>query len=646
MMRRRFGSTVLLALGIAASSWAVRLGAQPATPTRPHHPDEPYQSPLSLGVGAYAKIVCSGVFVSGREVAEIQKNSAFFLMPLPDRDAPVTVDVDRAAKRVRATLGTVTRTAAFYGDQGCVIHPARDERIHFTPTPVRTTLPDAATQPWPMGDAPVSAPWPAGLDKARVQAAVDLGFADPEGLTAAVVVVHQGQIVGERYMSGITKDTQLESWSMGKSLTATLVGLEVQRGTFRLDDPAPVPAWRRPGDPRGAIRIRDVMQMSSGLSFTGQDDRHLDPKTQYHDHFFIYAGAVDAFRYATSSPMEFAPGVVGRYRNSDPMTLGFLVRQAVEARGEDYLTHPQRALFDRIGIRRQVLEPDPWGNFLLSGYDYGTARNWARLGLLYLRDGVWNRQRLLPEGWARFVSTPAPAWTRKEYGGQFWVNGEGQWPLPRDAYFMSGAGGQQTFIVPSHDLVVVRMGHQRGAAAGSKTLAQSLAALVAAIDASRGTKTEAASGAAQIGAAPRAGLRPGTGDRRFAGNWRLVSFVNIDEGGRQTASRYTGGRIMYDEAGQMAAQLTYAGRPPLSAPATEAERAAAYGSFLSYYGGYRVDEASRKVTHFVEGSTNPSWPGTDLVRYFEFADGGDTLKLSIRDAAGRTTGTLTWARIR
>ena len=117
-----------------------------------------------------------------------------------------------------------------------------------------------------------------------------------------------------------------------------------------------------------------------------------------------------------------------------------------------------------------MLEPDPWGNFLLSGYDYGTARNWARLGLLYLRDGVWNGQRLLPEGFAKFVSTPAPAWRRPEYGGQFWVNGDGKWNLPRDAYFMSGAGGQHTFVVPSHDLVVVRMGHQRGAPVGGEAV--------------------------------------------------------------------------------------------------------------------------------------------------------------------------------
>jgi CubicO group peptidase (beta-lactamase class C family) len=500
----RSALVVILASGAVFAQRAI-------PPARSHHPDVPYQSPTSLGAAAYAKVLCSGVFVSGREPDEIKQNSAYFLMVEPDRKKPITADIDRQAKRVRVTVDTtdptaqsprggataVTRTAAFYGDQGCVIHPADHDGVHFTPVPVRTTLPDAGTQAWPMGDAPppphdaTSASrgpgskeaWPAGLDRAKMQAAVDLAFADPAGLTAAMVVVHKGQIVGERYMPGITKDTQLESWSMGKSLTATLVGLEIRNGSFALDDPAPVPDWRRPGDPRGAIRVRDVMRMSSGLSFTGQDDRWMDPTWQYHDHFFIYAGAINAFKYAIESPVEFAPNTVGRYRNSDPMTLGFLVRQAVEKRGEVYLTYPQRALFDKIGIRRQVLEPDPWGNFLLSGYDYGTARNWARLGLLYLRDGVWNGQRLLPEGFTRFVSTPAPAWPRPEYGGQFWINGRGQWNLPREAFFMSGAGGQHTFVVPSHDLVVVRMGHQRGSQVGSKLLNQSLAAIVAAIEA-------------------------------------------------------------------------------------------------------------------------------------------------------------------
>jgi CubicO group peptidase (beta-lactamase class C family) len=439
-------------------------------------------SPTSLGVAAYAKILCSAVFVSGRDPGEARQNSAYFLMPEADRSAEVAAEVDRDAKRVRVTLRGTTRTAAFYGDQGCIIHPEAHDGIFFTPRKVQTTLPDAASQPWPMGDATApSDAWSAGVERDRLRAAVDLAFADPDGLTAAMVVVHKGQIVGERYMPGITKDTQLESWSMGKSLTATLVGLVVRAGAFGLDDPAPVPEWQAPGDARREIRIRDLLRMSSGLRFSAQGDAGLDVARDYPDHFYIYAGAIDAFAYSVAAPAEHPPNTVGRYRNSDPLTLGYLVKRFVTGRGEDYLTFPQRALFDRIGIRRQVLETDPHGNFLLTGYDYGTARNWARLGLLYLRDGVWQGERLLPEGWARFVGTAAPAWKEPEYGGQFWVNGKGQWPLPADTYFMSGAGGQHTFVVPSLDLVVVRMGHQRGAQAGAKALRASLAAIADAV---------------------------------------------------------------------------------------------------------------------------------------------------------------------
>ncbi len=478
------GCTRTFVLSSVVSTFVgITLLAQTAgAPQAPAVQRGPVQSPTSLGAASYAKIVCSAVFVSGRDAEEAKRNSAFFLMPAHDRTAAVKTEIDRVRKAVQVTVRDVTRTARFYGDQGCIIHPEGHDGIHFTPVPIKTTLPDASTQPWPMGDAPTKAQWPKGLDKARMTDAVAKAFADPEGLTAAMVVLHKGQIVGEQYMPGITKDTQLESWSMGKSITATLVGLVVKDGAFKLEDPAPVPEWQRPGDPRSRIRVMDLMRMSGGLRFSSLGDPGLDTTSDYPDHFLVYAGAIDAFAFSTSVPAQFAPNTEGRYRNCDPLTLGYLVKQFVTRRGENYLTYPQRALFDKVGIRRQVLETDPYGNFLLTGYDYGTARNWARLGLLYLQDGVWQGQRLLPEGWAKFVGTAAPAWKRPEYGGLFWVNGVGQWNLPKDAYFMSGAGGQHTFVVPSHDLVVVRMGHQRGAQAGAKALNQSLAAIIAAID--------------------------------------------------------------------------------------------------------------------------------------------------------------------
>jgi CubicO group peptidase (beta-lactamase class C family) len=175
---------------------------------------------------------------------------------------------------------------------------------------------------------------------------------------------------------------------------------------------------------------------------------------------------------------------VGRYRNTDPVLVNYLIRLAVERHGEDYLSFPQRALFDKIGVRTMVIETDPYGDLLTQGYDLAAARDWARLGNLYLQDGVWKGQRILPAGFVKFVSTLAPAWVaddRPIYGGFFWINGDGELPIPKDAYYMSGAGGQSTIIIPSHDLVVVRLGHYKGDHAGSQDLNKSLALLMEAV---------------------------------------------------------------------------------------------------------------------------------------------------------------------
>ena len=184
--------------------------------------------------------------------------------------------------------------------------------------------------------------------------------------------------------------------------------------------------------------------------------------------------------------IEYAatPTTVGSYRNTDPVLINYLVRLAVEKRGGEYLSFPQRALFDKLGIRGMVMETDPFGNFLTQGYELASARDWARLGNLYLQDGVWNGERILPEGFVQFVSTVAPAWEadqRPIYGGFFWINGEGALPVPKDAFYMSGAGGQTTLIIPSHDLVVVRLGHYRGSGRGGEAFNRTLARLIDAV---------------------------------------------------------------------------------------------------------------------------------------------------------------------
>jgi len=439
----------------------------------------PPNDPDSWKLAGTAKVLCSALFVSGRDSAEARARVADYFLR-EKLDSITAVHVDQRRELVRLTLANrVTREAKRYGDQGCVIHQPGRDTVFFTPVPVTSRLPDAATTPWPMGDLLPTEPPPAGLDTARLRQATDTVFANAAGLTAGFVVVYQGRIVAERYANGAHRDMQLESWSMGKSITGTLIGMLIHQGAFRLEDPAPVPEWgKTPGDPRAKIRVVDLLRMSSGLRFSRGSPEDLPG---YHDHDLIYTGAIDAFQFAVTREPQFAPNTRGRYRNVDVMTLGLLIRDAVRARGEEYLTWPQRALFDRIGIRRQVLETDPYGNFLLSGYDYGTPRNWARLGMLYLNDGVWNGERLLPAGWTRLVSTPAPAWADSSYGGMVWVNARGVWPLPRDAFAFRGAGGQETYVVPSLDLVVVRMGHFPGSRVGGQSLQRALRLIAEAV---------------------------------------------------------------------------------------------------------------------------------------------------------------------
>lgn len=335
-----------------------------------------------------------------------------------------------------------------------------------------------------MGDKVPDDNFPDEVDEIKVLEAVNAAFDPPEGLTAAFVVTWKGQFLAERHALGITEDTPLESWSMGKSLTATLMGILIQRGVYQLNQPAPIPEWQSDGDPRSQITIANILNMSSGIRIRAPQDPDYDPTLGYPDHLYLYTGGVNSFTYAASRPQQWPPNTVGRYRNTDPVLTNYLIRLGVERSGGDYLAFPQRALFDKIGIHTMVMETDPFGNFLTQGYEFASARDWARLGNLYLQDGMWNGERILPEGFVEFVSTLAPAWKedgRPIYGGFFWINGNETFPIPKEAYYMAGAGGQYTIIVPSHDLVVVRLGHFKGSEAGTKGLKEALALLMEAV---------------------------------------------------------------------------------------------------------------------------------------------------------------------
>jgi CubicO group peptidase (beta-lactamase class C family) len=449
----------------------------------------PYVPPpgdaLEHHASGFAKIMCSAVFITGLDPDFAAENVGFFTGPYSERAKLGKPVIDRAAKAVHITLPNgVRRTARYLGDQGCATLPVGQDSVNFTPIRVKSRLPDPSTQPWPMGDVLPKDPLPAQLDVAKVKQALDAAFEPAAGMTAAFVVTWKGRLIGERYGKGITLHTPLESWSMGKSVTAALMGILIRQGLYDLEQSAPIPEWQVPGDPRAKIRISDLMRMSSGLRIRAPQDPDYDPSGPYPDHVYLYTGSVNSFHYAATRPLQWPPGTVGRYRNTDPVLINYLVRLGVERRGEEYLSFPQRALFDTIGIRTMVMETDPYGNFLAQGYELASGRDWARLGNLYLQDGVWNGTRILPEGYVKFVSTVAPAWQadgRPIYGAFFWINSEGGFPVPREAYYMAGSGTQIALIIPSHDLVVVRLGHYRGGGPGFQSLRRALALLMEAV---------------------------------------------------------------------------------------------------------------------------------------------------------------------
>jgi CubicO group peptidase (beta-lactamase class C family) len=449
----------------------------------------PPGDPLVHHAAGFAKVICSAVFITGLDPEFASENVGYFTAPYEVRAKLGRPIVDRQHKQVHVAVpGGVTRTAVYLGDQGCVTLPVGKDSVDFQPIRLKTTLPDASTQVWPMGDVLTDEPLPPELNMAKVTEAVDAAFDPPEGKTAAFVVIWKGRLIAERYAPGITAQTPLESWSMGKSVTATLMGVLIQQGAYELWQPAPIPEWQEGKDLRSEIRIADLLHMSSGLRIRALEDPDYDPAGTYADHLYLYTGGVDSFHYAATRPLQWLPGKVGRYRNTDPVLTNYLIRLAVEKRGEEYLSFPRRALFDKLGMRSMVLETDPFGNFLSQGYEFASARDWARLGNLYLQDGVWGGERILPENFVKFVSTLAPAWVADQnpvYGGFFWINGDGSYPVPRSAYFMSGAGGQKTMIISSHDLVVVRLGHFKGADEGVKSFKKSLALLMEAVPPSK-----------------------------------------------------------------------------------------------------------------------------------------------------------------
>jgi CubicO group peptidase (beta-lactamase class C family) len=387
-----------------------------------------------------AKMLCSEIFIADRDPDVVERElEVDDLAPLRF----ITHAVDRKARQVTSSVaGIIVRGAAYRDNRGCTV--GRDALA-------REAMPLARS---PEEYRTIS------LDE-RLHAAVDRAFAEPNPerprRTRAVVVVRDGRVVAERYAPGFSTDTPLIGWSMTKTMINALVGILVKEGRLALDRPVPIPEWPV-GDPRRAITLDHLLRMRSGLEF---DESAWNPLS---DVTVMLLGRPDAGLYAARKPLAAVPGTTWQYSSGSTNIISRAIRTVIND-DASYADFPQRALFHRLKISSAVIETDASGTFIGSSFGYATARDWARLGMLYVNDGVWDGQRILPEGWVAYTRTPAPADPERRYGAHVWLKVAAEYsgnaPLPADAFHAIGHGGQFVTMIPSAHLVVVRMGLTR-----------------------------------------------------------------------------------------------------------------------------------------------------------------------------------------
>lgn len=404
----------------------------------------------ALAAGYKAAFLCSGLFNAGMSEAQVAADDLEGIYPEYQalvRTLPAEVDRERKTVSVAFDVKLPPRVAAWRPNLGCaqlaIGAPAEDAAR----LPRYDGKPPATDgRRWPDGDAHPKVRTPAKL-AAVAEKAFDSATYGPGSKTTAVVVLKDGRIVAERYRDDFTLHTPQRTWSAAKSLTATVVGRAVQLGLVKSDAPANIPEWKA-GDPRARITLAQLMNMGSGLWTDGPGNRTDE----------VYVGGGLVTEWATRMPLEAAPGSRFRYANNDTLLAARSVRAAL-GDGDRALAFPFQELLWKIGMTHTTPETDGQGNFILSSQVWTTARDLARLGLLYQNDGVWNGERLLPEGWSRYVATPAPAQppSGPGYGAFFWLYGAAQ-GLPEGTYGMNGNRGQYVLIVPSKKVVVVRRG--------------------------------------------------------------------------------------------------------------------------------------------------------------------------------------------
>ena len=411
--------------------------------------------PLPSGYVSHA--ICSGVFISGRKFDDVMAED---VTALQRRMTRTEIEGNTVSTRFGLWPIGYTSNTVYRPGLGCARLEDGTLADIEGPTFLERDMPEEALQNLAWPDLVTD---PEGVDTAALQAALDRAFFDDAANyeerqnTRAIVIFHKNQLIAERYAEGYPPEMPLNSWSMTKSATSALVGILVHKGQIDLAAPAGVEGWEDSGDLRSKVTVGHLLHMISGMEFNeGYED---DPISDVN---YMLMKARDLPAFAAQYPVTAEPGTRWSYQTASPVLLGRIIRDSFTTE-EAYHHFPQRELFNKLGMANAHYQMDGGGTYVGGAFLYATARDWARFGLMYLNDGVVNGERILPEGWVKLSTTPTDASLKaRAYAAQFWLNQDSAQRMmpevPKDAYAARGHYGQSTFIIPSRDLVVVRMG--------------------------------------------------------------------------------------------------------------------------------------------------------------------------------------------
>ena len=400
---------------------------------------------LDLISGFSAKSVASGYFIDDRSKDMIEQgDNDINLIDL------ATNTIDEAGKFATASVyGLKERKAIYREGLGATLIDDEFDTSKPYDTPKRNKK--ANNLIYPYGDGEQKDTVFTDIDYSKLNTAVENAF-DTKGVikkrTRSLLVIYKDKIIAEKYDTGFDKESKLLGWSMTKSITATLFGILEKQGKFDINKPAPIPEWKN--DVRKKITTNDLLHMNSGLAWEESYDKICDA-TQ-----MLFQSA-NMGRVQLEKEAAYEPNTNWNYSSGTTNLLSYILRKQFKTH-QEYLDFWYAALIDKIGMKSMLIETDMAGNFVGSSYGWATTRDWGKFGLLYLHKGNWNGDQLFNESWAKYVATPTEG-SNGGYGGHFWLNAGGRYPdAPKDMYAANGFQGQKVFIIPSRDLVIVRLG--------------------------------------------------------------------------------------------------------------------------------------------------------------------------------------------